>query len=585
MAKIETKITNEAINKSTNGSIDEIIETGLEEKKIEEKTEGKIESKTEGKEPKFVNKREIDTKAEKLAQVRELPKSPGGTVTFKEMMDWLNLLTPQMWNRMYIYLYRTFPVIVRQLSNPENPNYIDVLSEPFTEQTIREKHGGGKYSFWVNDVDKFNTNKAKLFDARLQIPLAEYPPKISNLIEVDRSARENIGYVQWLNAQGFTDKDGKPIDKSKGSEMNLTSSGETQVAMMKLMMDFFSQMTKDKQNEIKKQLGGEEALSKSIGDILLERMKQDDPNKMVNTFTGMMTAINSTKSPTTDGGIATIMPIFVQMMQMQSDNMKVMMQMQSDNSKALVEAIKSNKESGSGEGGSGGNSRISELKELLEIADMIKGGSTKKSTTEIIADKIGDAITPVLNIVGNIVALNAAQKQAAGHMPQGVSVAPQVSQQPGQPQIVTRSLPTGMTSITDKASEASEQSKIGSPTTSSVDSSENVSEKAILCQYLTQFSPLILQHLGNPGWEFAEKVEQMFGKMVVVTIKKYGKDKIVSASKEIPEFWKAVSGTYGEEYVDKWFDEFCRYEEIIEAMEDEDGDMIEKEEERGKNND
>src|ERR1700690_2003125 len=105
--------------------------------------------------PIIARKSEIDRLAEEMRAKRELPKKPGDVVSFHEMLDWLKLLTPEMQQRILLYIYRTEPLINRQLVDPQAANSIDVLSDGFnllTEDYFINNHGGGKYKIIVFDA-------------------------------------------------------------------------------------------------------------------------------------------------------------------------------------------------------------------------------------------------------------------------------------------------------------------------------------------------------------------------------------------------------------------------------------------------
>jgi hypothetical protein len=480
-------------------------------------------SKTDAKETNFISASAVQEKAKENKAKRDLPIVPGRNVSFKEMQDWLDLLTPEQWDRMVIYCYRTRPITVRQLSNPDNPNYIDVMSEPFNEQTIIERHGGGKYSFWVNDTDLFKTKNAKLFEAKLDIPISTYPPKL-NYEEVDVNAKDNIGYVQWLKAQGKIDDKGKPITQAAQQNPQQANQDSMMVPMFKMMMDFVDKMSQKDQQNLRKQLGAEDSLGKSIGELLLERMKQDDPNKQVATITALMGAMNKGGSD-----IATVMPMFLGMMNAMMESSKNQMNM-------MMQMFQ-NQNQGKGEE----KDEISRLKDLLEVARELKGGNSgnKSQIAELI-----EAGAPVLqsafNLLSNVVAAKATANGNMNVQPQMVKGEPtQVSQQQNtqqtqQPQQQT-SLPTG-------------------------------SEAANI---INNFKPIILNKLAGEGWEFGVWIEEGFGAMQAAAITKHGVEGLLAAAKMVPDFWAQIEQSYGEAHLRKWLDSLVNYKEIVTKMEEE----------------
>src|SRR5215467_8866565 len=75
--------------------------------------------------------REVDKAAAVLAEKHEVPDPPAKTIGFDQMQEWFKLLTPEMWSHLMVYCYRLRPRIIRQLKDPDLPNYIDCLSQPF----------------------------------------------------------------------------------------------------------------------------------------------------------------------------------------------------------------------------------------------------------------------------------------------------------------------------------------------------------------------------------------------------------------------------------------------------------------------
>ena len=75
--------------------------------------------------------REVDKAAEEIAKKRLIPRPPGKKIKWDEMQEWFRITTPEMWSHMAVYIYRDHPRIIRGLSNPTNPHYIDMLEKPF----------------------------------------------------------------------------------------------------------------------------------------------------------------------------------------------------------------------------------------------------------------------------------------------------------------------------------------------------------------------------------------------------------------------------------------------------------------------
>ncbi len=469
--------------------------------------------------PKLVSR----TALEELKEKRKLPPKPGDSVSFKELTTWLNELTPEMTdgNRVNIYVYRLEPVIIRQLTNPEYNNNIDVISDGFdglTEDYIVKTHGGGRYKLLVKDLDKPKEQKGGYFEAKLYIPMITAPP-ILNLKEVDWEHRNNKGYRMWAKSQGLIDDKGMPTIEKK-TEGNGGNDNNSMVQAMKLAMDFVTKMGEKDQADLKRKLAGEDGLGKSIGDILLEKMKQEDPNKQLATVTTLISAMKGMQPEVKpDNTLAVIMPVFMQMMQQASEasNKQFMM---------MMELMKSKNE-----GGGEGKGAISEVKEMFGLFQEMNGNSGKKSTVEVIANVISDNLAPVLGVIANVVAL---KTQASGVKPIEVP----------NNQTANTVVPTN-----------------GQPMNNTPQLSQNQ-----LTQALAQFAPLIGKGLGKEGWEFACELRDMInmypgsdGNATVASITKEGEDKLFDAMMQVPALQETITKTYGIPHVKNWLVSFCNW--------------------------
>jgi hypothetical protein len=475
--------------------------------------------------PTIARKSLIDEQAEEIRSKRELPKKPGDRVAFKELVEWLAILSEEQLTRLNIYVYRLEPIIIRQITDPEADNNIDVLYDvnipSVTEQYFIDRHGGGKYRLIVKDMDKPKTQKGGFFEAHLYIPMTLYPPKL-DLREVDWTNSHNKGFRNWARSQGMIGDDNVPtIEKKEGPQQN---SSDQMVQAMKLAMDFASKMDEKQQNQLKRQMGAEDNIGKSISEIFLEKMKQEDPNKQLQTLTTMLTAIKSMQPDIkpVESGLTAILPIFTSMMESSKQQFMMMMEVLK-NQNARPE----------------GPDEIERMKSLMELAKMMKGGpAPERSTAEIVVDAITPIIGPVLSIVGNIVAMNAA-KAGVGSVPAPAPTQTQpVVEQPPK-QIGGGGIENPMLSVEQKQG------------------------------LLKQFSPLITKALesSKEGCVFAQDIENLFGPAVTSILVKDGADSLIGVAKGAPEFWNPLVATYGEPHIVKWVTSFVNYKEELEKME------------------
>jgi hypothetical protein len=485
------------------------------------------------KEPTIAKVSEIDAKAEEIKQQRELPPKPGMNVNFAELKQWLALLPDTAEDRVSIWVYRLDPVINRQLVNPEADNNIDSIYRDFKlldEEYFISRHGGGSYRLIVKDEDKGKPVKGGFFQASLYIPMSLHPPKL-NLKEVEWDNNKNKGYRSWAIAQRLITENNMPvIEKEEGKSI---STG-VDANMLKMMLDFTAKMSDKEQAALKQKIGGEDAVSKSMNELFLEKLKQEDPNKQSQTMIAMITAIKGMQPEVkSDNTLALIMPMFMAMFTQMGEAANRQMTL-------LVEMMKSNRPEPKEEG-----SRLDELRNLLAIAKEIKGGGVtpEKTLTESIIEAGTQLLPPALQIVANIQQANMAAKGVGGVTPpksQGVGTSGDMMSQIQHGQIAAS---TPQTVAPVPASEAA--------------------------QIIAQFEPIIINKLSQEGWEFAAWIADGFGDMMAASIVKHGVEGLLAAAKSVPTFWAKIEASYGEPHLRKWLESLCKYKEIMADMDKE----------------
>lgn len=494
--------------------------------------------------PILVKRTDVETKAKENKEARELPEPPGAKVGFNELLQWVDLLTPDMigdGGRVMLYVYRTDPLINRQLLDPHAPNYIDCIGgsieniRALNEKYFIDRHGGGRYKIVVSDADK-PEGKTKYgrswFEAFLHIATAEHPPKL-DYREVMWDHRQNRGFQTWARGQKIIDENNNVIPPGQAAPAN--NSNDAMVQAFKIATDFVSKMSQSEQDKLKRQIGGDDSLGKSIGEILLEKMKQDDPSKMVTTLVALLNANKSSG----DGGLAAIVPLITGFMSQMAESNRAAMDASNKQFMLMLELVKS-KDTNSGNGGD----EIDKLHKILEIARELKGGgSSPKSQVAEIIDAAAPIVQPALQIISNITAMRAA---AMGSNPPQVQTpttqSTHIQQQQHQPQ------PTQQPQL---------------PGASQVTQDEAVA-------IITQFRPIILNKLAGKGWELGAWITEGFGDMVAASVAKQGEDKLLAAMKAIPDFWQAVTSAYSEDYVKTWLKSFVNYKKEMEEYDGED---------------
>ncbi len=490
---------------------------------VETKKEGKSGVKVGASRP--LKMRDIDAQAEEVKKQRSLPPKPADRVDFDALVSWCKLLTPVMWSHVVIYVYRWLPVIRRE------PKYIDVISqmEDLNLDYMISKHGGGKFGFYVTDTDK-RENK-QVFEASLTVPMS-YDP-ILDYDELDRTCKDNRSYVDNLKARRILDVEGNVITKKDSQSMSSDN-----VGVVREIVGLVKSLNNDQQERLKRTIEPEGGgVGKSLSDILIKKLEQEDPNKQLATMTALITAMRSMmpEPPKQDGGlkdtIGIIIPMFTQMMSSQAESNKQLMAVQSENSKMMIEAIKEMKGQG--------KDPLDSIDKILGITEKIRdaggGDNVKRGTTEILVDAARDILPAVFGNIRDMMVL-------AKMGPQGLGVTPsQQPQQQAQPQA---------------------QATPGLPAAQGDDIVE-------LVTVLQQVKVILMKNImdGKDGVDVADQMVGLFGMPAHAAIAKHGEEKLLEAAKSIPDFWNPLVQAYGEEYLVNWVHEFVNFKDIMAAEE------------------
>lgn len=257
--------------------------------------------------------RPVDRAAAEIAEKIAIPPAPGKKLSFEQAQEYFKLLTPDMWSHVVIYLYRTRPRIIRQLKDPDLKNYIDCVSQPIDMEYMIQRHGGGSYYFEVNDTEAKREDQ-HLFRCIFEVDQVRYEPKL-NYEELDVNHRDNMSYIQYLQHKGVLTDKGQVV-----TNQQTPSPAGVHPDVIKHMVDLVNTMNANSQEALRTRLATAEDnnLSKSIGQILVERMKQDDPSKhleVVSTVLNTVEKFAAHNKPNSDINLA-------QILQMQSDQRK-----------------------------------------------------------------------------------------------------------------------------------------------------------------------------------------------------------------------------------------------------------------------
>lgn len=553
----------------------------------------------------LVSKTKIQEEADKIKARRELPKPPGNVIKFKELVDWLGLLTDEMYERLMIYVYRYDPVINRQFVDPTADNNIDVISgqgcRGLSEDYFIDRHAGGTYGLTIKDTDVVKKGDRGYFEARLSINQTQYPPKL-DYREVDWLNPKNKGYFAWARAQRIVDNNGVVIDPSKkdvGTTSNgagTTTSQDSAVAVMKATMDMVGKLNEQQQRDFKRTLGGEDAVNKPMTELLIAKMKEDSPNNIMPLLTTLLPLLmkQPTPVPVQDNGgltaIATMMTTMMTAMMKSSSDTMTMMNESNKNTMTLLTTMLANQSKGGDDSGD-------MIERVIKMAQVIKGHPpAETTTTEKLIDKGMELALPIMNIIGNVTAIKAGQNagNGVGQIQQPNSMQNVIRQgtlpgggnvnlnPAGHPPIGGISTPNQLVQNPQNSKTLTEDFGGITPNVNTpapgVSSTQSSPDHALI-NTVQQYGSFIMNALnaGKEGWEFGESVADMFGDIVVQTVAKHGTDNLIRGMKLVPEFWTVIENSYGEAHMKKWVNEFINYKKIIAGM-DAEGDIEEIEE-------
>ena len=497
---------------------------------------------------KIIRNREVDKAAEELAKEHVLPASPGNKLSWDQMQEYLALLTPGMWNHLSIYVYRLRPKIRRQLRDPNADNNIDCFGEPFTLEYFTGRHGGGRYMLQANDTDKKSSQNrgTQVFQCIFDIDEVKNPP-ILEYAELELEARENQSYVAWLRNQGILDSKGNVV-QDRNSTPAAATNGSLSAKDILEILKYVNTMNADQQNQLKTKLSpDEDTISKSVGTILLEKMKQDDPAKQVQMWSGLVAGlkdiIGTSKS---DNGIS---QIYDRLISMQAKHNETVM--------GLIDRVFQNQNQNQQ------RTPLDEFDKVFALLDRAKGwggGGGRRTGWDIgydIAKDIGlPAIQSFGTILTNVMALRRGQMPA----PAGPGAPPiPASFDPYQNPLAAAAYASSLKAQTPPPPAPTPPpppaAQPPAPPAAAAAAPPNTQPMEIF----TQYGNLVLNALNNgtPGYAFADYVTGLLGNATHAMIANQGEEALVAAMLSIPEF-----AMFGEQRLRTFVYEFIHFEEF-----------------------
>ncbi len=513
--------------------------------------------------PKQIEEQKKEAKLQ--AERRKLPPAPGKHVTkFKQFRDWAEKLTDEHWSHVEIYVYRLYPEIIRQLSDPSNDNNIDVIAEfrQCNEEYFVSQHGGGKYKLLVSDRD--NTRDARYFTCIFDIPISEYRPKF-DLQELNVDAKANRGFVTSLKGQGYIDGLGNIVDKKSGG-----GDGDMKDLVISLIGQIQKMSATQIQDMKQRAIGSptEAALTKAVElaqsggekslDFMIKQMEQQDPNKGMATVTALISAMKEFFPKPESKGDSAMMPLVLKMMETQAQQTR-------EHQKEVLGLVKEIAQAKAGAATANPSEQPSELdtlEKVLSVADRIGGGSGKPRPWWESAIEHGAPVAMgIVQAINSSIALRRTAAPAGGG-------------KPGEPE--ARLLP-GMTPqmmATGQHGHTATPAATAKPMTTDYSPSPGTTPAATPGSPGTiapELDPQAVALIGNfggailntlksngAGDDLAHTVVTMAGFEHYSTIAQLGPEKLLGAMKAIQEFW-AQAQVFGEDNIRQFISDFLAY--------------------------
>jgi hypothetical protein len=515
--------------------------------KMEETISPPVDTKAADPPPamdKIIRNRQVDQDAAELAKKRLLPRAPGKKLTFEEMQEYLALLTPEMWHHVVIYVYRLKPRILRQLKTPDNPKYIDCLSRPFDLEYIIEHHGGGDYNIMAVDTEaKIHSEANKLFECNFDIPITKHEPKL-NYEELDINYKGNMAYIQLLQHRGILD--------NKGQVMATQANGPGGNSdIVRQVLEFASKMTADQQEALRVKISpSEQSLNKSVGDILLEKMKQDDPNKHLVGLLGIIKEVLATNKPA-DGSTQ----VLEKVIQIQSEHNKTVLQL----FEKLTDARRNP---------DAPNPQMEQFEQILGLAERLSGfrGAGRRSGWDVGLDYAKEIGVPLLQTIGNLVSL----RMNGRAMPNAPTAPAPGAAAPAPPAAAfdPYANPAAMRAFANSMA-TTQPAPAGISTAAITPEIVAPPAGAELAALIQNYGGLLVTHLnmGTPGWQFADMITGLMGNSMHAQVIAQGESALLQALLSVPE-----TAMFGELRLRKFVNEFVHFQEYLDQDEEEEAE-------------
>ncbi len=506
----------------------------------------------------------VNLKAREAREARKIPPVPGYAPSIEQFEDYLKLLDDNMWSHVVPYLYRAWPKIVRQLSDPENKSYIDIICKEHVDRGLinylQDTHGGGTYKFIVLDLDQKSPkgDSKAIMQFSFKIDPSEYDP-ILNLKEIDVNHKPNMGFINQMVSKGLMDSKGNVMQPNQ----NGSGTGGAEMAgaiggVYDKFMTTFAAMNKDQQSLITKLLSdgsNRKSDPEGIGALLLEKLKQDDPSKQTQTMMTMITTMMSL-IPKQEKQDNTMFQMILTMMKDSAEKQMEMMKMMMQNNQPVEKEDFLDKL----------------VKYQTALPGLFGGGQhrePKKETAEIILDGVKEFALPAIGLVSQFLQLRGANPIVPVTEGQALAMAQQAGMQGtgAQPSPQAQQQQNPNPKVLPMPSQPQPQNE---PVKDSTGKPILDPNNLTLCQKLIiQYGGMLITAIksGMDGATLADNLEgakPLIGDIYGM-LKAQGGEEILKAMESIPEFWNQTGMIYGKDHMEQLIADF-----LLDPIDDDD---------------
>jgi hypothetical protein len=153
----------------------------------------------------------------------KVPKPPArnfNAAHSDQFFTYLQSIPEDEWSHLTVYLYRSWPVIVRQKKEASAPNYIDKYPKAIELSDVRNRWGSGTYQLRLTDSNKAKYGELCSVIVKIEDNWESCPPVIDPA-ELDEQHRDNSSYVGWARSKGLMQNPAAAAQPNDGATMGL----------------------------------------------------------------------------------------------------------------------------------------------------------------------------------------------------------------------------------------------------------------------------------------------------------------------------------------------------------------------------